>query len=198
VEALLFAKYLMYRTVYWHRQVRAATSMIKKALLDGLERKKIAAEELYGLDDQGLYTLLREKTGSVPAKAVWEGRLYATAAEIPFNEADHACLRDIGRRPFHEKQLAEEFRSAGIPLQPDDLIIDIPEQASFETGLFVHDENCGFAESSSAFKTETLNSFVKTLYTIRIFVNPDFCEKIETHPRLCAILYSDKHWLREA
>jgi HD superfamily phosphohydrolase len=196
VEAILFAKYLMYRTVYWHRQVRAATSMIKKALLDGLESRKIAGEELYDLDDQGLFALLREKTGSALAEAVRKGSLYTVAAEIPFIEADHACLRDIKRRSRHEEQLADEFRRRGIPLGSGDLIIDVPEPISFETGLFVSDEHCGFPESSSAFKTETLNSFVNTLYTIRIFVNPDFSEKVETLPELSDILNTEKLWLR--
>jgi HD superfamily phosphohydrolase len=207
VEALLFAKYLMYRTVYWHRQVRAATSMIKKALLDALETKKIAGEELYGLDDQSLYVLLREKTGSALAEAVWNGRLYAAAAEIPFNAARHACLKDIGSRSRFEARLAGEFRSvggrhtggphAGLDLCPGDICIDVPEPVSFETGLFVRDENCGFTESSSAFKAETLNSFVKSLYTIRIFINPNFFEKIETSSRLSDILYDEKKCLGE-
>jgi hypothetical protein len=208
VEAILFAKYLMYRTVYWHRQVRAATSMIKKALLVGLESKAIAGEELYDLDDQGLFALLRGKPGrsgasagacslaSALAEAVREGRLYAVAAEIPFIEAEHACLRDIGGRSRYEEQLAGEFRRMGVPLDSGDLIIDIPELVSFETGLFVSDEHCGFSESSSAFKTETLNSFVNTLYTIRIFINPEFCEKVETIPELYDILSREKFWLR--
>jgi len=29
VEAVLFSKYLMYRSVYWHHSVRSATAMIK-------------------------------------------------------------------------------------------------------------------------------------------------------------------------
>jgi len=194
VEAILFAKYLMYRTVYWHRQVRAATSMIKKALLEGLESKVIAGEELYGLDDQGLFALLREKTGNTLAEAVWKGNFYTVAAEIPFVEADHACLRDINRRSRYEEQLAGEFRRAGIPLRSGDLIIDVPEQISFETGLFVFDERRGFAESSSAFKTEILDSFVNTLYIIRIFVNSDFSQKIETTPELSDIIKA-KLWL---
>ena len=208
VEAILFAKYLMYRTVYWHRQVRAATSMIKKALLDGLESGLIKGEELYALDDQGLFALLRERIGGAGAgaagsgaarslaEAVREGRLYAVAAEIPFNEADHACLKDISRRSGYEERLAGEFRRRGVPLGSGDLIIDIPEPVSFETGLFVSDEQCGFTDSSSAFKAQTLNSFVNTLYTIRVFVNPDFCEKVETLPQLSDILRGEKLWLR--
>jgi len=191
VEAILFAKYLMYRTVYWHRQVRAATSMIKKALLDGMEKGVITGEDLYNLDDQSLFLLLKEKkTGTALAQAVWNGKLYFTAAEIPFNHADHAPLKVIAKRSLLEERLTGEFRCAGVPLGDDDLIIDIPEQVSFETGLFVLDENRSFAESSSAFKTSTLDSFVKTLYTIRIFINPDFREKIETLPKLSAILDS--------
>jgi uncharacterized protein len=193
VEAILFAKYLMYRTVYWHRQVRAATSMIKKALLEGMEKGVISGEELYNLDDQSLFSLLKgEKNGSALAQAVWNGRLYSTAAEIPFNQQDHAPLRDIAKRSFHEERFAGEFRRAGVPLGDNDLIIDVPEQVSFETGLFVLDEKRSFAESSSAFKTTTLDSFVKTLYTIRIFINPDFFEKVETLPELSAILNTGK------
>jgi len=200
VEAILFAKYLMYRTVYWHRQVRSATSMIKKALLEGLESKIIAREELYDLDDQGLFTLLRERTSGTPAhnalaEAVWKGNFYSVAAEIPFVEADHACLRDINRRSRYEEQLAEIFRREGIPLDSGGLSIDVPEPVSFETGLFVLDEQCGFAESSSAFKTEILDSFVNTLYIIRIFVNSDFCEKVETITELSDIIREEKTWL---
>ena len=197
VEAILFAKYLMYRTVYWHRQVRAATSMIKKALIKGLESGAIAAEELYGLDDQNLFALLKEKTGSSLGEAVWNGRLFSTVAEIGFDEADHGRLKDIGSRPRHEERLAEEFRRAGIPLTSDDLIIDVPEPVSFETGLFVIDEHCSFAGSSSAFKARTLDSFVKTLYTVRVFVNPDFSERVETLRGLSDILFGEKIWLRE-
>ena len=197
VEAVLFAKYLMYRTVYWHRQVRAATSMIKKALIKSMESGAVAAEELYDLDDQSLFVLLREKTGSALAEAVWNGSLYPSAAEINFNEADHARLRDVSRRSRFEEQLAEEFHRLGIPLTAADLIIDVPEPVSFETGLFVSDEHCSFENSSSAFKTKTLDSFVKTLYTVRIFVNPVFFEKTETLRELSDTLNKEKYWLRE-
>jgi HD superfamily phosphohydrolase len=195
VESVLFSKYLMYRTVYWHRQVRSATAMIKKALLDGLESSALTGDDLYGLDDQSLFMLLRDKTGSALAAAVWEGRIYAAAAEIPFVEADHACLRDIRSRSRYEEQLAAEFRDTGVPLGANDLIIDVPEPASFETGLFVLDEERYFAESSSAFKAETVNAFVQTLYTIRIFVNPVFEQKVKTLPGLCDILHNRKKWL---
>jgi len=196
VEAILFAKYLMYRTVYWHRQVRACTAMIKKALLGALEAGSMAGEELYDLDDQSLFVLLGRKTGSSLAEAVWKGRPYSVAAEIPYDEADHACLRDISGRSMYENRLADEMRSRGMDPGPGGIIIDLPEPISFETGLYVLDEKCDFAGSTSAFKTETLNSFARTLYTIRVFVEPDFCKKIETAPGLCGILKRAEYWLR--
>ncbi|MDR2479338.1 MAG: HD domain-containing protein [Treponema sp.] len=192
VESILFSKYLMYRTIYWHRQVRAATSMIKKALLMNLEAGLLSGEDLYGLDDQSLFNMLRSHGGKsgVLAGAVWEGRLYTAAAEIPFAGNDHECLRVIGSRSRYEERLAGKLRSLGIPVETGDLIIDVPEPVSFETGLFVQDEHACFGESSSAFKSETLNSFVRTLYTIRIFIKPDFQQKVETLPELYDILYS--------
>jgi len=196
VEAILFAKYLMYRTVYWHRQVRACTAMIKKALLEALESGSVAGEELYGLDDQSLFALLREKTGSALAQAAWSGRLHAAAAEIPYSEAGHACLRDIKKRSLFEKRLADEARAKGLEIGSGGLIIDLPEPVSFEAGLFVRDEGRPFSESTSAFKAETLGSFVRTLYTVRIFAGADFRRNAVTSEQLCVILNGAGNWLR--
>jgi HD superfamily phosphohydrolase len=203
VESILFSKYLMYRTVYWHHSVRSATSMIKKALLLSLEAGLIAGEELYDLDDQGLFTLLRNRsprsgaaeTAVSLAEAVQEGRLYGTAAEFSFVESDHLRLRDIKNRSRYEENLAGELREAGIPLGPGALIIDVPEPVSFETGLYVNDEDCFFGESSSAFRLETVNSFVKSLYVVRIFVDPAHEGAVKSCPALHDILHIRKKWL---
>jgi len=189
VESVLFSKYLMYRTVYWHHQVRSATAMVKKALINGLESGKIAGEDLYDLDDKSLFTLLWEKTGNPLAESVREGRIFAKAAEIPFEQANLAAIRNINLRARLEEQLAAELSKAGAQIKGEDLIIDIPEPVSFETGLFVVDEGCSFGESSSAFKTETVNSFVKTLYTVKVFIDQKYKQTLKTFPQLYGILY---------
>jgi HD superfamily phosphohydrolase len=192
VESVLFSKYLMYRTVYWHRQVRSATAMIKKALINSLKSDLITNGELYDLDDQSLFTLLREKTANPLAEAVRQGRIFATTAEIPLNpeqfKADTANLRDLGFRSRLEDQLAVTFRSCGIQLKEEDLIIDLPEPVSFETGLYVVDEGRYFEASSSAFKSEVIGSFIQTLYILRIYVNQNFKQNLKTLPRLLDIL----------
>ena len=203
VESVLFSKYLMYRTVYWHHSVRSATSMIKKALLLSLEAGFVAGEELYNLDDQGLFTLLRDRasrsgaaeTAASLAEAVQEGRLYGTAAEFSFVESDHLRLRDIKNRSRYEENLSGELRKAGIPLGPGALIIDVPEPVSFETGLYVTDEECFFGESSSTFRLETVNAFVKSLCVIRVFVDPLLEDAVKSCPALRNILHIRKKWL---
>jgi hypothetical protein len=181
VESILFSKYLMYRTVYWHHSVRSATAMVKKALLGGLEAGLLAGEELYDLDDQGLFSLVESRSaGTEPGasvlplvRAVRDGRLFTTAAEFPFDEKKHRPLLDIMGRSRLEESLAAEISAAlGKSISGRELIIDVPEPVSFETGLFVADEGCSFAVSSSAFKPELVDAFVKSLRILRIFIDP--------------------------
>ncbi|GHV41955.1 phosphohydrolase [Spirochaetia bacterium] len=194
VESILFSKYLMYRTVYWHHSVRSATSMIKKALLRGLETGVIAPEELYNLDDQSLFSLMESRSGASPlfslAAKVREGALFSLAAEFPYNEEDHAPLLDIKNRSAHENALAGKLSAAlGKTISGEDLIIDVPEPFTLETGLYVRGEECYFAESSSAFKTETVASFVKSLYVIRIYADKPLESVIKSYSELKDILH---------
>jgi len=197
VEALLFSKYMMYRTVYWHRQVRAATAMVKKTLINGLESGLFTGESLYNLDDTSLFTLLTAKSGQNQEKnidtslieAVQEGKIFLTAAEISHKNVNLAILKDIKSRSQLEHLLAERLRQKGLEIRGEDLIIDIPEPISFETGLFVSDEGCNFSESSSAFKTEMVEAFIKTLYTIRIYINQKFKERLKTFHKLYDIIF---------
>ena len=173
VESILFSKYLMYSTVYWHRQVRSATAMIKKALLGALEQGIIVPEELYNLDDQGLFSLMAAKQRNFPqfsiAESVREGRLYTEIASFFFDGQKHNSLLPIEKRRAQEIALTEEInRVCSLTISPDSIIIDVPEPVSFETDLFVRDENCTFGDSSSAFKKSVVDAFVLSLRKIRI------------------------------
>jgi HD superfamily phosphohydrolase len=188
IESILFSKYLMYRTVYWHHSVRAATAMIKKALLGALEGGYVSGEELYGLDDQGLFILMEEKAAKNAAAAPFaglarmtrEGRLFKTAAEFPFDENLHSRLTGIQKRSGLEQSLAGLFSlELGRKVAAEQVILDIPEPISFETGLYVADEGQFFGKSSSAFKPKMVDAFVKSLRTIRIFADPSiYCGEI--------------------
>jgi HD superfamily phosphohydrolase len=191
VESVLFSKYLMYRTVYWHRQVRAATAMVKKALINGLESGQLSGEELYNLDDTSLFTLLVEKIGGSLVESICEGRIFTVAAEISSDKVNMTAIRELKTQTQLEEKLAEKLKRAGLEIMSEDIIIDTPEPVSFETGLYVIDEERKFSESSSAFTTETVDAFIKSLYTIRIFINQKYRETIKTFPEIYSILVEE-------
>jgi hypothetical protein len=206
VESILFSKYLMYRTVYWHRSVRSATAMIKKVVLAGLADGTIAREELYDLDDQGLFSLLSSRSHPLFSLAlcVREGQYYPAVAEFPFDKTLHEELRNIEHRSRYEQALAAEFSEAlGKTIRPSELIIDVPEPVSFETGLSVIGEG-GFPEdsppgglydNSGVFTDQTIEGFIRSLRIIRIFVDPVHEIPLKSSKWLPEILHIKKKWL---
>lgn len=177
VESLLFSKYLMYRTVYWHPGVRSATGMIKKSLLNAIQNQCISLEELYNLDDPGLFALLTGRNAPLLGLTdkVREGNLYAKAAEFPYTPKLPPQLLDITARYQYEETIAAEAsRILGVRVAPEEVIIDIPEPITFETGLYVADENRYFEQSSEVFTAEIVQTFTQTLRKIRVFVDPRY------------------------
>jgi uncharacterized protein len=63
LESLLFAKYQMFRNVYWHHAVRAGTVLYKRIVFDALGAGLIEADELVGKTDEALLFLLAERAG---------------------------------------------------------------------------------------------------------------------------------------
>jgi hypothetical protein len=192
VESVLFSKYLMYRAVYWHPMVRSATGMVKKALIGGLEDGVLRDGDLYGLDDAGLFALLAGRSHPLFSLAgeVLSGRFFVPVAEFPFDEAAHRNLSDIRSRSRHEAALAAELSLPGAAL-----VIDVPESVSFETGLYVTDENCRFSESSSVFKAAVVDSLVRSLRIIRIFVDPRHENGVKSPAKLKEILHGAQKWI---
>ena len=61
LESLLFAKYQMFRNVYWHHAVRSATVLYRRMVADALDADLIDAESLVGLTDEALLFMLEER-----------------------------------------------------------------------------------------------------------------------------------------
>jgi HD superfamily phosphohydrolase len=165
VENILFSKYMMYKAVYWHKNVRIATALMKKALHSAITKKILAPEELYQLDDFSVFTLLESRkdfTEYQCALAVKENKLYKTIIEVPFDENNplHIKLEDLTYRSEYENELAGELR-----VEKCDLLIDVPERISFESSLLIP----GF----TVFSEETVQDFTKNLRKIRVAVKPD-------------------------
>ncbi len=191
VESILFAKYLMYKTVYWHKGVRSATAMVKKALITGLQCGKISSDDLYNLDDQGLFHLLETEKHPLfqLAKNVKQGQLYSVLFEKSFDSEKHQDFLDIHNRTSIETDLAEKLsKTSGRNILPEDIILDLPEPFSLETNLFVQDESMLFSCSSSVFNQSAVKNLENALRIIRIFVNPEHEKALKNHSNVQDIL----------
>jgi uncharacterized protein len=179
VESLLFSKYVMYKTVYWHKTVRIATAMVKKALFLAMNEEVIQPEQLYNLNDHSLFLLA--DTINYPALSllhyVSQRRLYKQVYQGIFDPTreSHSALLHLDARMEKEKQIAELLSSAsGIPVKTKEVIIDIPEAISFEIDVPVKTGSPGehilFDKSGSVFTPGTIGNFVRSLRHISLFV----------------------------
>jgi len=125
LESLLFAKYQMYRNVYWHHAVRSATAMYKRLVDGALRAGSLSAETLAAYTDEGLLHELAQRDPSPLLSALRERRLYkrvfeCPAAELPSGEGEWIA-DDRALVVAVEDQLARE-----IGLSPGELLLDYP------------------------------------------------------------------------
>ena len=126
LESLLFAKYQMYRNVYWHHAVRSATAMYKRLVEDALQDGALDALRLAHFTDEGLLHALDR--GNRPlVSAIRERRLFKRALEVPaFALADYDLewLADDRARI----RLAEDALAASLGLRAGELLLDFPRK----------------------------------------------------------------------
>jgi uncharacterized protein len=125
LESLLFAKYQMYRNVYWHHAVRSATAMYKRLVEHALTVGALDARTLASFTDEGLLHDLGTRAPSELLARLRERRLYKRAFECPAAELppdggewiadDRALVVAV------ENRLARECR-----LEPGELLLDYP------------------------------------------------------------------------
>jgi HD superfamily phosphohydrolase len=125
LESLLFAKYQMYRNVYWHHAVRSATAMYKRLVEDAIAAGRLDAGRLVAFTDEGLLVTLERPDGPPLLRALRERRLYKRAFECPAAELD-----DVDAEWIAEDRalvVAVENRLArDVGLAPGELLLDYP------------------------------------------------------------------------
>jgi HD superfamily phosphohydrolase len=125
LESLLFAKYQMYRNVYWHHAVRSATAMYKRLVEDAVEAGIVDGRSLAAYTDEGLMHRLESAFPTQLLVALKERKLYKRAAEWPAAELDDDAVEwiasDRKRVSEAENVLAREFG-----LAPGELLLDYP------------------------------------------------------------------------
>lgn len=124
LESLLFAKYQMYRNIYWHHAVRSATAMYKRLVDDSLQSGALAQDGLAEWTDEGLLHALLPSAPPL-LMALRERRLYKrlaqwSAAELG-DDAGEWIASDRTMAVAVEDQLAVE-----LGLAPGEILLDYP------------------------------------------------------------------------
>jgi hypothetical protein len=129
VESLLFAKYQMYRNVYWHHAVRAATCMFKRAVRGALARGAVAVEWIAEATDDGLMEVLITRDGNALASALRARRLYKRALDLPASDVSADVQPWVTEDPALLERV-EDAIATGVGLAPGELLIDFPARSS--------------------------------------------------------------------
>ena len=154
VESVIFAKYLMFRYVYWHHAARIAGAMFNRAVLDcvlalGVKdfsvRDPLVQRICLSTDatlQATLASLLAEAGVEAPPSLalLWrveDRRLYKRAVSIPCSDAPEQDrrYRDALARKTEEEELARKVsQKLGSPspvVRDFDILIDVPPTAKF-------------------------------------------------------------------
>lgn len=125
LESLLFAKYQMYRNVYWHHAVRSATAMYKRLVADAIAQGALQVADLASFSDESLLHRLEERAPSTLLRGLRERRLHKRAFECPSAELPGEAAEWIAADRTLV-QAAEDQLARDLGLAPGDVLLDYP------------------------------------------------------------------------
>jgi len=125
LESLLFAKYQMYRNVYWHHAVRSATAMFKRLVRRAIAAGRLSPDNIAVATDDALSHELQQHDQTGLARALRERRLAKRALDIPATELP-ATTTDWPSRDPDLLELVESRLAAELGLREDQLFLDFP------------------------------------------------------------------------
>ena len=139
LESLLFAKYQMFRNVYWHHAIRSATAVYKRTVEQAVDGGLVQGSELVGRTDEGLLGLLEDRASRAEGAeantlltrwipALRYRRLPKRALEIPGDALrESAFVSWFYDRPDLVRQVEDRI-VAELGLSPGSVFIDYPEK----------------------------------------------------------------------
>ena len=148
LESLLFAKYQMFRNVYWHHAVRSATVLYKRIVGDALDAGLLGADELVGETDEGVLYRIAARAAAAPGEAAaqigaWTADLRNRCLPKRAGEVVAAELGGRGVAGWLEeesplKRRVEDAIAMALGLSAGDVFLDYPEKtAMFGLDLLV-------------------------------------------------------------
>ncbi len=149
VESLLFAKYQMFRNVYWHHAVRAATVLYKRIVEEAVDIGLLVSHELVGpTDEELLYEIGRraheadgeaaERIGTRWLPALRQRRLPKRALELTAADLAGRQVEDWVVSGSPHKRAIEDDLALDLGLEPGEVVIDFPaKKAMFQLNVLV-------------------------------------------------------------
>ena len=193
-EMMVFARYVMFREVYWHHAVRAATAMLQRCFYTIGDRKDFqrrAAEMSDGRMQAELLDAVDGAPGSEIAEGLFGGqrRLHKRVAQYDVLDRPelHAAL---ARRPY--PQLAEIAdavgqrlaAAVGEPIAPGEILIDAPPtklEVQFDVRVL---QPSGayrdLGEVSPVVRTLATDQFDSIVKRVRVFAAPQLLERLRS------------------
>lgn len=149
LESLLFAKYQMFRNVYWHHAVRAATALYKRIVEESVRAGLVDSEELIGpTDEELLYEVghrVLEHDGEIAERiatrwlpALRHRKLPKRALELTAADLSGRRVEDwaVGDSPW--KRAVEDDLAGELGLESGEVMIDFPvKPAMFQLDVLV-------------------------------------------------------------
>ena len=147
LHSLISARQEMFDNIYWHHTSRSFQVMLVRAVYEALKVEALRPEQLTGLDDTSLLTLLTGPTMPVSARALSSDlelrRPYKVVVEFSrsagrlFNRLD-ALFWDAERRHRVEQMLASELaKQLEIDIADYEILFDIPRPEKWEMNVWV-------------------------------------------------------------
>ena len=129
LESLLFAKYQMYRNVYWHHAVRSATAMFKRLVRGAIAAGRVDPHAIASATDDGLiHELMRDDTSGL-ARRLRDRRLAKRALDLAATDLP----ADTPAWPSDDPDLVERVEdrlARELGLEPGELFLDFPAKAA--------------------------------------------------------------------
>ncbi len=203
LESLVFAKYMMFRHIYWHHAVRIAAAMLTRFVQDALEAGALDPSSFCALADDALIEHLASESAGVESgelavrlrDRVLYKRGFTLYPEHPAGEEEFALtgdemarVRDLYRDPNRrrEKEIAvckllNDLE--GLDLAGFEVLLDIPRLTSvFDLDDFRDLRVLTAPQSGGEGRFVPFNSFGFTLLTA------DFAREFERYSRRLQVI----------
>ena len=191
-EMMVFARYVMFSEVYWHRAVRSATAMFQRAfyrLYRGL-----ALDELFCQNEETFIRCMREAESTSATQSLLEGLfgrrrlLFKQCREYSYFDAPEVYAK-LARQPYPRlveisaRVAAELKRVVGREVSPDEVLIDAPPaKLEVQFHVQIRDTESGdcreLTDLSPVVKTLAETQFDDYVKRVRVFVPEEVRERL--------------------